>query len=89
MNHSVDRRKLRLIPSPVGYGRQEGHQEDQARCDETCDDRMTFEKCGLNQTRKLIMKLEPKSHALVKSLAQLSRVQKKKKQKHVRMWSVR
>ena len=49
-------RRLCLIPSPVLLGRQEDDQEDQAGRDDTCDDKMAFEKMP-TQTHKLIMNL--------------------------------
>ena len=49
-NHSVDRRRLCLIPEPAWQEREGEDQGHQASCDETCEDKMTFEKM---QTRML------------------------------------
>ena len=44
MNHSVDRRRLCLIPKPASKEREEEDQGHRASCDETRDDKLTFEK---------------------------------------------
>ena len=46
-NNEPLRGSARVVPdsvTSVAWGRQEDDQEDQAGCDETCDDKMTFEK---------------------------------------------
>ena len=84
MNHSVDRRRYCLIPSPVLQGRQEDDQEDQGGCDETCDDRVTLGNADSNtQTHR---DLEPTSHALVKKSC--ATVTGAETRENVRLWRV-
>ena len=52
-------------------GKQEDDQEDQAKCDESCDDKMTFEKMQI-QTHKLMMNLSPCHTRWKKGLATLT-----------------